>query len=212
MDVQADLRAQLAPVTPPTDVIRAGAHLLPDVAPLPSPDRPGAEWLWLQPAVTVVATTLPTLAQKRNALRTQASAVLSVRMAPTQKAADLLPQIEHLLAAEPPQGVRVQVRQQGTAGDGWLYHPTGPAFDAADRAYQRAWGHPLARVGVGGSIPFVALFGRRFGNLPLILNGVMDPETSAHGPDESLHLGVFAKAVAANVYLYDELAQPGVLR
>jgi hypothetical protein len=67
-------------------------------------------------------------------------------------------------------------------------------------------------VGVGGSIPFVALFGRRFGDLPLILNGVMDPETSAHGPDESLHLGVFAKAVAANVHLYDELARPGVLR
>jgi acetylornithine deacetylase/succinyl-diaminopimelate desuccinylase-like protein len=212
VEVAAADKAALAKVTPPAEVIRAGAHLLPDVAPLPSPDRPGAEWLWLQPAVTVIATTLPTLAQKRNALRTQAQAVLSVRMAPTQTAAEVLPQIERLLTSQVPQGVRVRVTQQGTPGDGWLYHPKGPAFEAADRAYQRAWGHPLARVGVGGSIPFVALFGRRFGDLPLILNGVMDPETSAHGPDESLHLGVFAKAVAANVHLYDELARPGVLR
>ncbi|HNH47070.1 MAG TPA: dipeptidase, partial [Myxococcota bacterium] len=63
------------------------------------------------------------------------------------------------------------------------------------------------RIGVGGSIPFVALFGRRFGDLPLILNGVIDPETTAHGPNESLHLGIFAKTIQANVYLYDELSR-----
>jgi ABC-type taurine transport system substrate-binding protein len=53
--------------------------------------------------------------------------------------------------------------------------------------------------------PCARLFGRRFGDLPLILNGVIDPETTAHGPDESLHLGVFKKAILANVFLYDEL-------
>ena len=42
-----------------------------------------------------------------------------------------------------------------------------------------------------------------------ILNGVMDPRTTAHGPNESLHLGIFAKAVAANVHLLAELAALG---
>jgi hypothetical protein len=51
----------------------------------------------------------------------------------------------------------------------------------------------------------VALFGRRYGDRPLILNGVMDPATGAHGPDESMHLGVFEKAIVANVHLYAEL-------
>ena len=37
----------------------------------------------------------------------------------------------------------------------------------------------------------------------------MDPLTTAHGPNESLHLGIFAKAVAANVYLLDELGRLG---
>ena len=41
----------------------------------------------------------------------------------------------------------------------------------------------------------------------MILNGVMDPQTGAHGPDESLHLGVFRKAIRANVYLLDELSR-----
>ena len=35
---------------------------------------------------------------------------------------------------------------------------------------------------------------------------VMDPETRAHGPNESLDLAVFEKAVLANVYLLHELA------
>ena len=106
-------------------------------------------------------------------------------------------------------GVNVELEQVHDFGEGWLYKPKGPAFPAADRAYEKAWGHKLAHVGVGGSIPFVALFGRRFGDLPLILNGVMDPETTAHGPNESMHLGVFAKAIAANVFLLDELAALG---
>jgi hypothetical protein len=38
----------------------------------------------------------------------------------------------------------------------------------------------------------------------------MDPQSGAHGPDESLHLGIFKKAILANVYLYDELSRvPG---
>jgi acetylornithine deacetylase/succinyl-diaminopimelate desuccinylase-like protein len=105
-----------------------------------------------------------------------------------------------------PGGVKVTVTFSEGPSGAWLYTPKGPAFPAADRAYEKAWGRPLLQVGVGGSIPFVALFGRRFGDLPLILNGVIDPQTTAHGPDESLHLGVFEKAILANVYLYEELA------
>jgi cysteinylglycine-S-conjugate dipeptidase len=93
--------------------------------------------------------------------------------------------------------------------ESWLYEPSGPVFEAVDRAYEKGFGRRLLRVGIGGSIPFVALFGRRFSHLPLVLNGVMDPETGAHGPNESLHLGVFEKAVITNVYLLDELSRLG---
>ncbi|MBZ0119720.1 MAG: hypothetical protein K8H88_22215 [Sandaracinaceae bacterium] len=109
------------------------------------------------------------------------------------------------LIAEAPGGVKVIVERKGHGGQSWLYQPKGPAFPAADRAYRKAWGQGLLPIGVGGTIPFVALFGRRYGDLPLILNGVMDPETGAHGPNESLHLGVFRKAILANVHLYAEL-------
>jgi acetylornithine deacetylase/succinyl-diaminopimelate desuccinylase-like protein len=187
------------------DLIRDAAHLLPGVDPLPEGDRAAAEWMWWQPALTVVATTLPPPERKKNALRTRATATLSVRVAPGQEPAQLFEQVRASLLTRPPGGVSVTVRAVGWNAEPWLYAPAGPAFDAVDRAYTRAWGRPPVQVGIGGSIPFVALFGRRFSTLPLILNGVMDPRTTAHGPNESLHLGVFEKAILANVWLYAEL-------
>jgi acetylornithine deacetylase/succinyl-diaminopimelate desuccinylase-like protein len=197
--------AEKMPIT--AEVIREGAHLIEGVDPLPVRDRSIAEWMWWQPAITVVATTLPTPERKKNALRNKASATLSIRVAPDQDPAELFSLIEAELLRDAPGGVKVGVKKGGWSGGGWLYTPKGEAFAAADRAYVKAWGHELVQVGVGGSIPFVALFGRRFGDLPLILNGVMDPLTTAHGPNESMDLSVFRKAIAANVYLLDELAR-----
>ncbi len=189
--------------------IRKGAHLIDGVPPLPTRDRTAGEWMWLQPSVTVIATTLPTPAQKKNALRRKASATLSVRLAPGQGPDEMKAALRDVLLVDPPFGVKVELIDGPWAGAGWLYEPKGPAFAAADRAYVKSWGCPMAHIGVGGSIPFVAMFSDRFADLPLILNGVMDPETTAHGPDESLHLGVFRKAIAANVYLIDELSRVG---
>jgi cysteinylglycine-S-conjugate dipeptidase len=186
------------------DVICSGARLVEGVKPLPDRGRPPAEWIWRQPAVTVLSTSLPASGSEKNAIRAKASCVLSFRVAPGQDHETLLDEIRTVLLASPP-GVKVTLTQRGKAGGSWLYTPKGPAFAAADRAYEKAWGRKLLQVGVGGSIPFVALFGRRFSDRPLILNGVMDPETGAHGPNESMHVGVFEKAILANVHLYAEL-------
>ncbi|MSQ82656.1 MAG: M20/M25/M40 family metallo-hydrolase [Myxococcales bacterium] len=208
----ADQVAAAAAVPIPDAVVRKGAHILDHLEPLPDRGRPRAEWLWLQPAITVVATTLPTQQTKKNALRATATATLSVRLAPRQTAAQLHELLAQQVAKVAPPQIAARLELLPGTGDGWLYKPQGPAFAAANRAYRAVWGTEMVQIGVGGSIPFVALFGNRFEGLPLILNGVMDPETTAHGPNESLHLGVFRKAIATNVLLYAELAQPGVLR
>lgn len=192
------------PLTP--DVIRVGARLLPDSAPLPDRDLSPAAWAWREPAVTILSTTLPPPGQEKNAIRKSASAKLSLRIAPGQTAEDLIAAIERTLRKDVPGNVEVKIARLAGASSSWDYNASGPAFDAADRAYERAWGKKPVRVGIGGSIPFVALFGRRFANLPLILNGVIDPETGAHGPNESMHLGVFTKTMLANAFLYDELS------
>jgi cysteinylglycine-S-conjugate dipeptidase len=194
---------------PSREVVAHAAHLLEGVEPLPDEGRPPAEWLWRQPAVTILSTTLPRPAEQKNAVRRRASATLSIRLAPGQTAAEMQQLLEAALLVNPPGGVRVRLEARPGSAQSWLYEPAGPVFEAVDRAYQRGFGRAPLRVGVGGSIPFVALFGRRFSHLPLVLNGVMDPETGAHGPNESLHLGVFEKALLSNVYLLEELSRLG---
>jgi acetylornithine deacetylase/succinyl-diaminopimelate desuccinylase-like protein len=189
------------------EVVRVGAHLLNGIEPLPEEGRLPAEWLWRQPALTVLSTTFPRPSEHKNALRAAAVASLSIRLPPGGTREEILAELSELLLKEPPGGVRVTLLQREGGAESWLYSPQGPAFAAADRAYEKAWGRPLCQIGIGGSIPFVALFGRKYAHLPLILNGVMDPKTGAHGPNESLHLGVFQRAINANVHLYDELSR-----
>jgi acetylornithine deacetylase/succinyl-diaminopimelate desuccinylase-like protein len=188
------------------DVLVGAAHLREGVRPLPERHLTRAAWAWRQPSVTILSTSLPQPGAEKNAIRKQASAVLSIRVAPGQTREQLLAALEAAVAKDPPMGVLASVRERSGGSMSWDYRAEGPAFDAADRAYREAWGREPLHIGIGGSIPFVALFGRRFGNLPLVLNGVMDPQTTAHGPNESLHLGVFHKAIKANVALLDELA------
>ena len=189
-----------------SDVIRSGARLLDGVDPLPDRGLTAAAWVARQPAVTVLSTTFPAPGTEKNAIRKSVSAKLSLRVAPGQTSDELFEAVAAELRRDVPAGLSVTLTTLPGAASSWDYVAQGPAFDAADRAYVAAWGRPPLRIGLGGSNPFVALFGKRFARLPLVLNGVIDPETGAHGPDESMHIGVYTKTVKANVHLYAELA------
>jgi cysteinylglycine-S-conjugate dipeptidase len=60
-------------------------------------------------------------------------------------------------------------------------------------------------MGVGGSIGFLSSFAAVFPDAQILVTGVEDPDTRAHGPDESLHLGEFARACLAEALLLHRL-------
>ena len=83
---------------------------------------------------------------------------------------------------------------------------TGPAYDAARAAFTEAWdGTAPVDMGVGGSIPFIAEFLDAFPEASVLVTGVEDPDTRAHGANEGLHLAEFERVVLAEALL---LPQP----
>jgi acetylornithine deacetylase/succinyl-diaminopimelate desuccinylase-like protein len=200
------VQQSLAQVPLSCRVIREAIRAVEGVEPLPLDGRSAAEWLWRQPAVTILSTTLPRPSHHKNAVRARAAATLSIRLAPGQGASQMMNLLQAELLRDPPGGVKVSLRELPNGGESWLCEPQGDAYEAASRAYQKSWGRPLYPIGLGGTIPLVSIFSGRYPGVPLILNGVLDPKSGAHGPDESLHLGVFAKTIAATVQLFNELA------
>ena len=82
---------------------------------------------------------------------------------------------------------------------------SGPAYAAARSAYAEAFGQPLVEIGVGGSIGFVAPFADAIPDAEILITGVEDPDTRAHGPNESLHLADFASVCLAEALFLERL-------
>ena len=59
-------------------------------------------------------------------------------------------------------------------------------------------------MGVGGSIPFIAEFLDAFPEASVLVTGVEDPDTRAHGANEGLHLAEFERVVLAEALLLAE--------
>ena len=81
----------------------------------------------------------------------------------------------------------------------------GWAVDDALASMREAWAEEPMRVGVGGSIPFIAQLAEVFPEAQVLVTGVEDPHTRAHSPDESLHLGVLQRAILTEALLLARL-------
>ena len=94
----------------------------------------------------------------------------------------------------------------GARGPGEGSEATDTAYDAARAAFAEAWdGTEPVDIGVGGSIPFIAEFAEMFPDAAILVTGVEDPDTRAHGANEGLHLAEFEKVVLAEALLLHNL-------
>jgi acetylornithine deacetylase/succinyl-diaminopimelate desuccinylase-like protein len=164
------------------------------------------ERLWLRPALAITALDAAPIAGSANRLMEEAAARVGLRLAPSQDAQRAAKRLADFLRESPPNGVAVEVRVESAAG-GWETSPDGPAFAAARRALEAGFGHPLAWIGCGGSIPFVGPFAEVLGGVPALLLGLEDPICNAHGENESLNVHDFRKAARSAVHLLFELAE-----
>jgi acetylornithine deacetylase/succinyl-diaminopimelate desuccinylase-like protein len=141
---------------------------------------------------------IPPVAQGGNVLRPSTELKLSFRLPPGVDGHAAGAAVERALTTDPPYGAHVTVTVDG-AEDGWDAPPTAPWLaDAAEAASQEVFGRPFRSLGEGGTIPFMAMLGRRFPDAQYLLTGVLGPQSNAHGPNEFLHIGM-GKGVTACV-------------
>jgi acetylornithine deacetylase/succinyl-diaminopimelate desuccinylase-like protein len=161
--------------------------------------------LWTKPALSVIGIDATTTGEAANVLVHSARAKISMRLAPGQDPSVAMDALTTHLEANAPFGAKVRVTE-GAHGWPCELDTTAPAYDAARAAFAEAFGVKPVEVGLGGSIPFIAEFAEVFPDAAVLVTGVEDPDSRAHGVDESLHLGQFAKVCLAEALLLDRLA------
>jgi cysteinylglycine-S-conjugate dipeptidase len=166
---------------------------------------PVVERLWARPAITVTGLDAPKVAGASNTLVPVARARVTVRLAPGDTSANALARLQEHLAKNVPWGASLTVSVVD-AGEPTVLPTTGPAYAAARAALGEAWdGVAPVDMGTGGSIPFIAEFQETFPGASILVTGVEDPDTRAHGPNEGLHLPEFERAVLAEALLLQRL-------
>ncbi|MGC1211560.1 MAG: dipeptidase [Micromonospora sp.] len=168
--------------------------------------------LWTKPALAVLGIDAPATGEAPNALVPSAKAKLSVRLAPGDDPKKAYAALRAHLEKYAPWGAHVTVTFEHD-GNPCVIDASGPMFDAARSAFRGAWdGTDPVDIGVGGSIPFIATFQEMFPEAAILVTGVEDPHARAHGPNESLHLGEFARVCLAEALLLAKVAEAGANR
>lgn len=156
--------------------------------------------LWTRPALTVTGIDVPSVATASNTLLPVVRAKFTLRIAPGDDPATAFAALQRHLVGHAPWGARVDVRL-GEAGRPWAGDVDNRVYDLARWALERAWGTAPVHIGVGGSIPFITALGEMYPDATVLVTGVEDPDTRAHGTNESLHLDEFARACLAQTLL-----------
>ncbi|WP_232676751.1 dipeptidase [Nocardioides sp. R-C-SC26] len=198
-------RGPAADVAYPEDRLRAESGAAPGVEWVGQ--GPVVERLWTQPALTITGLDAPKVDGASNTLTPSARAKLSLRIAPGDTAANALACLTRHLEAKVPWGAQLTVTHVDS-GEPTQIDATGPAYDAAREAFTEAWdGTAPVDMGVGGSIPFIAEFLEAFPEASVLVTGVEDPDTRAHGANEGLLLEEFERVVVAEALLLAKLGR-----
>ena len=163
------------------------------------------ERLWTKPSLSISGLDAPKVDGASNTLVASARAKISLRVSPADTCENALASLRAHLEEHVPWGADLKVTVVDT-GEATQIDATGPAYDAARAAFTEAWdGTAPIDMGVGGSIPFIAEFLDAFPQASVLVTGVEDPDTRAHGANEGLHLAEFERVVLAETLLLEKL-------
>jgi acetylornithine deacetylase/succinyl-diaminopimelate desuccinylase-like protein len=174
---------------------RAAAGLLPNVGLMGTGSL--ASRLWTRPSVTAIGIDAPPVAGASNSLIPEATAKISLRIAPgSDPAASQQALIDHIKASAP-WNVQVEVTP-GELGNAFKAPTGGPIEGTARAAMREVFGRETVSTASGGSIPLLGTLQALAPDAEFVVWGAQEGQhSSAHGPDESQDLAELERMILA---------------
>jgi acetylornithine deacetylase/succinyl-diaminopimelate desuccinylase-like protein len=156
-----------------------------------------------EPAIDVNGFASGSPFQQKTVLPIEASANVSIRLAPGQDPDEIDRAFERLIRPAVPEGAALEIEALGSAPAA-LVDPDSPAIQLGLRAFERALGVRPALVRSGGTLPIAAALADR--RIPTIITGLALPDANIHSPNERLRTDYVPLGIAAARALFEELA------
>ena len=182
--------------------LKPGDEVLAEVGGRPVHPGAGAEYYARNGADASLDVNLIEGGEPRTVVPSTARAVLSLRLAPRQRAEQIKPVVERLLRGPVPEGAEVEIDWH--LADPSLFDVEQPAIQLAAAAIERACGVAPVMQRSGGSIPIVAELAAA--GIPTVVGGFALPDDAIHAPNESYRLESLRLGEAAARELYTALA------
>jgi len=164
------------------------------------------ERIWTRPTLDVCGLTSGFQGPgSKTIIPSAASAKVSCRLVPDQVPEEVARLFEAHVRKVAPAGVEVEVVYHSGCLP-YLASTEHPVYEAARRAFSKAFGKNTIFIREGGSIPFVRTIADSTGK-PCLLMGFGQPDENSHAPNERLFLENFHLGIKAAAYLYDEVAR-----
>jgi acetylornithine deacetylase/succinyl-diaminopimelate desuccinylase-like protein len=141
-----------------------------------------------QGALTVTGVDgFPCTATAGNVIVPDVTLRVSCRLPPSVDATEAAEALRSALESDAPYGAHVCF-EVADALSGWAALPATWLRTSLQRASRRIFGAGAIHFGCGGTIPFLPMLARRFPDAQFFVTGVLGPASSAHGPNECLHI------------------------
>ena len=136
----------------------------------------------------------------KTVLPSKAYAKVSCRLVPHQDHEKISRQFADYIVAIAPDTVQVKVTPMH-GGQGYVCPITLPAYQAAEKGFEKAFGQKPLAVRRGGSIPIISTFEQVLG-IKTVLMGFGLESNAIHSPNENIPLDILHKGIVAVTEFY----------
>ncbi|MBR5891186.1 MAG: M20/M25/M40 family metallo-hydrolase, partial [Bacteroidaceae bacterium] len=133
----------------------------------------------------------------KTVLPSKAYAKLSCRLVAHQDHAKISQMFVDYFTSIAPKSVKIKVTPMH-GGEGYVCPITLPAYKAAEKGFEKAFGQKPLAVRRGGSIPIISDFEKILG-IKTVLMGFGLESDAIHSPNENFRLDIFRKGIEAVV-------------